>query len=68
MNMSDAAIDSIESPSTIKIRIKASKTDKFRRGVDIYFGRTHNQICPVEVLLAYIHSQKRKGIRHTIQV
>ena len=54
LNMSDIAVDSIYSPSTIKIKIKASKTDQFRKGVDIYLGRTHNQLCPVEALLAYI--------------
>ena len=54
LNMSDIAIDSIASPSSVRVSIKASKTDQFRRGVDIYVGKTNNPICPVEALTAYI--------------
>ena len=63
LNMADIAIDNAESPSTVKIRIKASKTDQFRKGVDIYLGRTHNPLCPVEALLAYIAKRgKEQGM------
>lgn len=54
LNMADVSVDSIEDPSVVKVRIKASKTDQFRRGVDIYVGRTHNQLCPVEALMTYV--------------
>ena len=54
LNMEDMAVDSISSPSVVRARIKASKTDQFRRGVDIFVGRTHGLLCPVEALLAYI--------------
>lgn len=54
LNMADISVDSIENPSVVKVRIKASKTDQFRRGVDIYVGRTHNQLCPVEALMTYV--------------
>ncbi len=30
----------IGDPQTIKVRLKASKTDPFRKGVDIVIGRT----------------------------
>ena len=63
LNMADIAIDNTESPSTVKIRIKASKTDQFRKGVDIYLGRTHNPLCPVKALLAYIAKRgKEQGM------
>ena len=52
--MADVSVDSIKNPSVVKVRIKASKTDQFRRGVDIYVGRTHNQLCPVEALMTYV--------------
>ena len=46
----------------IKLKIKASKTDQFRKGVDI-LGRTHNHLCPVEALLAYIAKRgKEQGL------
>ena len=54
LNMSDIAIDSTASPSSVRVSIKASKTDQFRRGVDIYVGKTNNPISPVEALMAYI--------------
>ena len=63
LNISDIAVDSIDAPSTIKLRIKASKTDQFRKGVDIFLGRTHNHLCPVEALLAYIAKRgKEQGL------
>ena len=52
LNISDIAVDSVEAPSSIRLRIKAPKTDQFRKGVDIFLGRTHNRLCPVEALLA----------------
>ena len=42
LNMEDIAVDNVANPSTVKVVIKASKTDQFRKGVDIYLGRTHN--------------------------
>ena len=50
LNISDVAVDSTEASSVIKLRIKASKTDQITKGVDIFLGRTHNQLCPVEAL------------------
>ena len=34
----DIAIDDPKKPSVIRVRIKASKTDPFRKGVDVYLG------------------------------
>ena len=45
---------SIGNPQTIKIRLKASKTDPFRKGVDIVIGRTKNKLCPKTAMLAYL--------------
>ena len=44
----------MEKPSSLRIRIKASKTDPFRQGVDIFVGRTGNELCPVAATLAYM--------------
>ena len=43
----------VESPQWIQIRIKASKTDPFRKGVSIYVGITGTWICPVSAILDY---------------
>ena len=50
----DVSTDSLENPSFVKLRIKQSKTDPFRRGVSIVLGRKHTDLCPVEALLAYL--------------
>ena len=39
------------------IRIKASKTDPFRQGVNICIGRTNNSLFPVSALLHYLVSR-----------
>ena len=54
LTVKDISVDSHSSPSYIAVNIKASKTDPFRRGVTIYLGRTHNQICPVAATLRYM--------------
>ena len=54
LNVNDVVVDDIANPSFVKVTIKASKTDQFRKGVDIFVGRTRNALCPVEALLAYV--------------
>ena len=49
----DVSVDS-HSASYIAVNIKASKTDPFRRGVTIYLGQTHYQMCPVAATLRYL--------------
>ena len=36
------------------LRIKQSKTDPFRQGVEVFLGRTDSVICPVEAVVNYI--------------
>jgi len=50
----DITVDSQEKPMTPKVRIKASKTDPYRKGVDIYVGITGTNLCPVTAVLAYM--------------
>ena len=56
LSISDISLDSSVNPCTIIVRVKASKTDLFRTGVDVYLGRTDRDLCncPVSALLAYI--------------
>ena len=44
LNFSDIAADNPHSPSIMQIRMKASKTDPFRQGVDVYIGKTNNAL------------------------
>jgi len=51
---SDIAVDNSDHPNVLQISIKQSKTDPFRKGVDLFVGRTDTDICPVVALLNYL--------------
>ena len=38
----------------MRVTIKQSKTDPFCKGIDLYIGRTGNDLCPVAALLNYL--------------
>ena len=40
-----------DAPAVVQVRIKASKTDPFRKGVTVYLGRTDNDLCPVNMVV-----------------
>jgi len=54
LNVSDLALDSHTAPSLFRIKIKQSKTDPFRQGVNIFLGATNTSICPVQALVKYL--------------
>lgn len=37
-----------------KVRLKVSKADPFRKGVDIVIGKTGNKLCPVSAMMEYL--------------
>ena len=53
----DVALDSHSSPSLMRVRIKQSKTDPFRLGVDIHLGKAPPPLCPISAMVAYIASR-----------
>ena len=54
MGVADIAVDDSVSPSFVRVRIKQSKTDPFRHGVELFLGRTHTELCPVAAILGYL--------------
>ena len=54
LTFNDVTVDCMDNPKMLKVRIKASKTDPFRLGVDIFVGRTGNTLCPVSAVRAYM--------------
>ena len=38
----------------IKVHLKVSKCDQFDQGVDVFVGRTEDDLCPVVAVLNYI--------------
>ena len=54
LSLPDIAIDNRLSPSVVQVKIKQSKTDPFRQGVQLYLGRTDEDICPITGILPYL--------------
>ena len=54
LSYGDVALDDPRQPSFVRISIKQSKTDPFRRGVQLFVGRTGSDLCPVGALLSYL--------------
>ena len=54
LSVADIAIDNRLSPSVIQVKIKQSKTDPFRQGVQLYLGKTDEVICPITGILPYL--------------
>ena len=54
LSFGDVAADDPSAPSILSIHLKASKTDRFRKGVDVFVGRTEQELCPVSAVLAYM--------------
>ena len=50
----DIEIDNPATPTVMKIHLKASKTDPCRTGIDVFVGRTHDHLCPISTMLAYL--------------
>ena len=54
LNPEDIKVDHPSNPSVVQVRIKASKTDPFRKGVNLYLGKTGSSLCPVAAILSYL--------------
>ena len=50
----DVVLDDLVNPTVVRVHIKASKTDPFRRGVYVYLRATGNDLCPVAAVSAYL--------------
>lgn len=56
----DIAVDNPSDPCMMQVTIKQSKTDPFRKGIDIYIGKTSTDICPVTAMLKYLVVRGKK--------
>ena len=54
LGVQDISVDSTSNPSCIRVVIKASKTDPFRKGCSSHIGRGKYPSCSVHALLAYL--------------
>ena len=49
----DIAVDLLQSPACLSVRIKASKTDPFCKGCHNHIGLGRAPLCAIQALLAY---------------
>ena len=54
LSWGDIAANSRNDPSALRVHLKRYKCDQFKRAVDVFVGRTHNDLCPVAAVLAYL--------------
>ena len=54
LSVADIAVDLLQSPTCLHVRIKASKMDLFRQGCHIHIGLGRAPLCAVQALLAYL--------------
>jgi hypothetical protein len=58
----DITVDNPLAPQMIRVTIKQSKTDPFRKGIDLFVGRTGTKVCPVVAIVNYLATRgKRDG-------
>ena len=50
----DLAVDDAAQPTCLRLTIKQSKTDPFRKGVNLYVGRGQANLCPVSAVRGFL--------------
>lgn len=54
LTFADIAVDDTNNPKMIQVHLKASKTNPFRAGVDVFIGRAGNKLCPIRAMTEYL--------------
>ena len=54
LSYEDITIDDPSAPTIMRVHLKASKTDPFRKGVDLFLGRANNDLCPLASMLSFL--------------
>ena len=54
LSWGDIAVDDVSNPSALRIHLKRSKVDQFGKVVQVYVGKTNDDLCPVAAVLVYI--------------
>ena len=54
LSWGDVAVNDKRNPTVVCFHLKRSKCDQFGRGVDVFIGRSENELCPVTAILSYI--------------
>lgn len=54
LSVQDVAVDSSSVPMSMRVRVKASKTDPFHKGCFIHIGRGTFPLCAVQAVMTYL--------------
>ena len=54
VSVEDVARGSGHPPPFLRVHLRSSKTDPFKRGVFLYLGLTGNLLCPVSAILSFL--------------
>jgi len=54
LSVEDLAVDRRSSPTMMRVSIKQSKSDPFRRRVDLFLGTSGTDLCPITAILNYL--------------
>ena len=52
LSVHDIAVDSSSAPSSMRVRIKGSKTDPFRKGCFVHIGLSGHPLCTVQAMMS----------------
>jgi len=61
LSQGDVRVDNTARPQYLEVRIKASKTDPFRKGVSVYLGKGCEDLCPVMAILIMVQRGSAAG-------
>ena len=61
----DIRVDRHVVPSYVQVRLKASKTDPSRQGVDLYLGVTGKELCLVAAVLDFMAAREMPRARYS---
>ena len=62
LSWGDVTVGSHSSPSIVRVHLKWMKCDQFGKGVDVFIGRTNDDICPVVALLTYMVQRRQQEV------
>jgi len=61
LSLEDIRVDNRGNPRLLQVSIKQSKTDPFRRGIQLYIGATDRRICPIKAMLSYLAARGNRA-------
>ena len=61
LSFGDLAVDNPPAPSALRVHLKSSETDQFKRGVDVHISSTHNELCPIAMMAYLVWCREHPG-------